>query len=60
MGVLGTMLMPKKEEMENDKQAIDKFFQDSPMKQSIADVLYIGYRLGKAAAEVEQLQKLAS
>lgn len=59
LGMLSVLTMPKEEGAMKTKEAQDKMLSDSPLRGILADVFYAGFQLGRASAEVGQLEALA-
>lgn len=55
MGMMATLLLPKGK---HDREAMEKVLQDSPIKSVVAELLYLGYKLGRKDAEIEQLEDM--
>jgi hypothetical protein len=57
VSLLGTILMPK----DLGSQSIDekmKFVEELPIRDSLVDMFYAGYKLGLAVAEINKLNEM--
>jgi hypothetical protein len=60
MGMLGTLLIPKNPAAtpEQQKAQMDKIMSESPVRDVIADVFYLGYKIGRRDVEVDRLEAI--
>lgn len=56
LGMLGMLIAQPKEGEPKDDRIERIMGEDNPFKEFLADVFYLGYRLGKIAAEVDKLE----
>ena len=58
LGMLAPLMVKRQPDGKPSEKDIAALLEDSPVRDIIADVFYLGYRLGREDAEVASLEKL--